>query len=350
MLLDQIVFWLLLLIHLFCWYKSTVFILVCCCMTFSRSWVCISFWFLVLWFFLYYKNLLPKFVLPIKIVSGSRYWMKRIVSWNLFLLILLLPLDIWIVSDKIVSVESPTPVQIVFDVSLSMSAQDLLPSRFSLAKAHLMDVVARLDWYAISLITFSGIPFVYIPFSYDTSAILQKLSLFSLSDFPAVPEFVWTALWDALILGISNMLSLSEKSPWVILLITDGDNNKWYDVDEVLPLLVQQGISVSVLAIGWNDYLIWYDQTTQPIVTSINLPLLHNIAAQTSGLFSHVLSTWDISYFFDQFFSFIKEREVYTIHQEYRYAQNSLLFLLFFHLLFFLGFQSVFLFQNLKKN
>jgi hypothetical protein len=59
------------------------------------------------------------------------------------------------VTDKQVLVEKNIPIQIILDVSLSMSANDLQPSRFSAAKASLISLVRQLDGYSISLITFS---------------------------------------------------------------------------------------------------------------------------------------------------------------------------------------------------
>ena len=58
-------------------------------------------------------------------------------------------------SDRKVVVEKNLPIQIIFDVSLSMAADDLKPSRFVAAKKSLISLVQQLDGYAISLIAFS---------------------------------------------------------------------------------------------------------------------------------------------------------------------------------------------------
>jgi uncharacterized protein YegL len=102
-------------------------------------------------------------------------------------------------------VDKSLPVQIVLDVSLSMSAYDISPSRFSAAKASLLELIRGLDGYNVSLITFSGIPFVAVPFSHDTPAVVANVERLSLSDFPAVKEFLGTALGDALLLGVQNL-------------------------------------------------------------------------------------------------------------------------------------------------
>jgi hypothetical protein len=197
----------------------------------------------------------------------------------------------------------------------------------------LVDTVKRLAWYDISLITFSGIPFVSIPFTHDTSAVVQKLNHMSLADFPAAPEFLGTALGDALLLGAANVQRISTDQPWIVLLITDGDNNKWYDPADIFSLLRKKWISVRVLAIWQRDYLIWYDQIKEPVMTSLNIPLLQNIAQQTSGSFLHVLTTWDLQQFFSSFLTTVTSREISHIRLSYRYLDQVLLGLLLLGLL-----------------
>lgn len=58
---------------------------------------------------------------------------------------MIFPLRLAFVSDKQVVVEKNIPVQIVLDVSLSMAANDISPSRFSAAKDSLISLVTQLD-------------------------------------------------------------------------------------------------------------------------------------------------------------------------------------------------------------
>lgn len=140
--------------------------------------------------FFHYRNLLPKFILPSKKLSLSRYRIKVVAMRIVMISVVILPLHIGFVADKRVNIHKATPVQIILDVSLSMAATDISPSRFSIAKSYLMDAVKHMQGYDISLIAFSGIPFVVIPFSHDTNAILQSMEGMSLADFPAAPQFL----------------------------------------------------------------------------------------------------------------------------------------------------------------
>lgn len=307
-------------------------------MTYNPWWILISLVLIALFIFLRYKNFRPKFIFPSTKLSQTKYILTNIAVGLVLVCVVLLPLHLGFVSGKTVQIQKSTPVQIMLDVSLSMAATDIPPSRFSLAKQYLADAVHHLTWYDISLIAFSGIPFISIPFSHDTSAILQTLQTMSLADFPAAPEFLGTALGDALLLGAANMHRLSADQPWMVLLITDGDNNKWYDPADIFSLLGKQGVSVRVLAIGQADYLIGYDQNQQPIVTSLNVPLLQTIAQQTSGSFLNVISTGDLPPFFDSFLTAVKAHEVSQISSQYRYLDDILLVFLLFGLISLSGF------------
>ena len=302
-------------------------------MTYSLWWILISLCLIGLLIFLHYNNFKPKFIFPSHKLSPLRYRITKISGWIILCAAILLPLHLGFIESKQVTIEKSTPVQIILDVSLSMAATDISPSRFSVAKQYLSDAVNYLQWYDISLITFSGIPFISIPFSHDTSAILQSLQSMSLADFPAAPEFLGTALGDALLLGAANINRLSADQPWIVLLITDGDNNKGYDPADIFSLLNKQGIAVRVLAIGQTNYLIWYDGYGQPVVTSLNIPLLQHIADQTSGEFLNVVNTGQLPPFFSSFLSAVKAREISHIDARYRYLDRGLLIFLIIGLL-----------------
>jgi hypothetical protein len=104
---------------------------------------------------LFFFNEKPKFLVPLnRLKQRSRFAYNILLGLLLFSAILL-PLRISVITDKQVVVEKNVPIQIMLDVSLSMSATDLQPSRFAAAKTSLISLIQQLDGYAISLITFS---------------------------------------------------------------------------------------------------------------------------------------------------------------------------------------------------
>jgi hypothetical protein len=223
-----------------------------------------------------------------------------------------------------------------------MAADDIPPSRFVASKEALAGLIKNLEWYNVSLITFSGIPLLYVPFSTDTNAILQKRNATNLWDFPPTEDFVGTAIGDALLLGISNLDKIKSQNieyPGVIILITDGDSNKWYDPEEVMGLIQKKKVPVFTLGVGESDYLIWYDNRRNPVKTSINIPLLQKISKETWWEFYRVLETSNFEDFFEYIKDVIKSQEKETIENQYFALNQYLLVLIVFGLVFLLYIQ-----------
>jgi hypothetical protein len=165
---------------------------------------------IILLLLLSFFSLKPRFIFPVDKLISWKYRANKIVQWVLISCIVLLPLNLGFIAQKSIVVDKPLPVQILLDVSLSMSAYDITPSRFYAAKSSLLKLIHGLDGYNVSLITFSGIPFVTVPFSHDTKAVLANVEHISLADFPAVKEFLGTALGDALLLGVQNLQKITS--------------------------------------------------------------------------------------------------------------------------------------------
>ena len=139
---------------------------------------------------LFFYNLMPKFLVPLCYVQ-KKIWLLALFLTSIALLcVFLIPLRLSFVSDKHVVVQKNIPIQLILDVSLSMTANDILPSRFFAAKSSLISLIHQLDGYPISLITFSGKSVVTLPFSSVSSAIISKLTKMNLGDFPPVKDFL----------------------------------------------------------------------------------------------------------------------------------------------------------------
>lgn len=306
---------------------------------------------------LWWKNSRPAFLIPIK--RSSEFFLLPLLFRRMVLLaIILLPLQMGFPSSHTVQIKKPLPVQIVRDVSLSMSAYDVAPSRFSVAKNVLLHMSKTLQGYALSLISFSWVPVITFPFTYDTPAFMQAISQTTLGDFPPIEWFLGTAIGDALLLALHNIqaqgqnvgIPYQENTPsWVILLITDGDANEGYDPKEVLPILQSQRIPVYVLGIGTAKYLMGYDRFQQPIMSAINTPLLEMIATQTSGAYQRIESIHDADQFVQSLVQTITSYEETQVTTNYRYLQPYLLRILEIGVGWRLLTKLYFLFQYLKK-
>jgi len=305
-------------------------------MSFSPYGIRISIVLVVLCGVFFFFNKKPQFVVPLYCLKQRSWLLYASLLSILILCVVVLPLRLSFVSDTHVVTEKNLPVQILLDVSLSMSAVDLEPSRFVSAKDSLISLVQQLDGYYISLITFSWKPFVYIPFSSSSSAITEKLESMNLGDFPPVQEFLWTAIGDALLLGVVNLQKFTVQEsykPGIVILITDGDSNVWFDPVQVISYYQKMQIPVFVLWVGQENYLIGRDTWNTDITTDINLTLLQELASKTWGKFYRVVDDQSFGNFFTELSQNIVAQQQQKIQNILRELNDYLMYVLVWSLL-----------------
>ncbi len=135
-------------------------------------------------------------------------------------------------------------IMFVLDVSNSMNAQDIQPSRLERARLSLRDLLTRLSGNEIGLILFAGDALVRFPLTTDTSAadtLIQSVS----SD--AIGQ-QGTNITQALQLALEALATASAEQR-LIVLMTDGENHEG-DLDAVLTEAQARGISILVVGYG----------------------------------------------------------------------------------------------------
>ncbi len=283
---------------------------------YDKSW----FWFvavilavLILKYFFFYK----KTVIPFVIKADSTTKIVSIFKWFLefvlILVLIVLPFDISMPAEKEIRNEKVLNIEVLYDVSLSMTAKDILPSRFDAAQDALKDFVSGLEGYNIWMIAFSGIPIVYSPMTDDNPALLEKIDSMRMSDFPPTLDFVGTAIGDSILLGIKELekMDRDSKTPWVIVLVTDGDSNKWLNPEMAASFAKTKNIPVYILAIWKEDFIIWYDHTMNagPIKTYINIENLKKISDISGGELKEIKEKEDFKDMFDSISGYVKSFE-----------------------------------------
>jgi Ca-activated chloride channel family protein len=142
----------------------------------------------------------------------------------------------------------PQDIMIVFDISLSMLAEDISPSRITVARSVVRDFVSERRSDRIGLIIFAGKPFVSVPFSTDTSGISSIVSGLSpdliRQDLPGLSG---TNIGDALLLA--NMAhSGSQSQSRSIILLTDGRAN--IGIDPILSAQESRDQDIRIYTVG----------------------------------------------------------------------------------------------------
>ncbi len=135
-------------------------------------------------------------------------------------------------------------VYILLDVSLSMTAQDIKPSRLEKAKHDIAKLIRRLRGDRIGLIVFSGQAYVQIPLTTDYAAANLFLSAVDVSTVPQPG----TAIGPAIELAM-NSFKKDDETKKAIIIITDGEDHEG-DLDKIIPEAVDKGIQLYAIGLG----------------------------------------------------------------------------------------------------
>ncbi len=133
---------------------------------------------------------------------------------------------------------------VLLDLSPSMNAQDLKPSRLERARFKLQDILEKSREGRTALVVFAGEPHLVTPLTDDTETIAAMVPVLSVDIVPAEGDNLLPALMLA-----EELLSRGGSGSGEILLISDGIS----DLAGSLPLVARlrdRGVRLSVLGVG----------------------------------------------------------------------------------------------------
>ena len=135
-------------------------------------------------------------------------------------------------------------IMIALDVSNSMMAQDISPSRLDRSKMLLSRLLDDLDDDKVGLIVFAGDAYIQLPIT--TDFVSAKMFLSNIS--PTMVPTQGTAIGQAIRLAM-NSFSPDESADKAIIVITDGENHEG-DAVAMAAEAAKRGIKVDVIGIG----------------------------------------------------------------------------------------------------
>ncbi len=194
------------------------------------------------------NNLLEKFAnkklfnilfpLKSKVKSALKFWIYLTA-----LVLIVLGLANPQIGSKIEEVKNVgIDVYILLDVSQSMLAQDIKPSRLEKAKHDIASLIHKLRGDRIGLIVFAGEAYVQFPLTTDYSAANLFLSAVSVNSVPQPG----TAIGPAIELALKSFKK-DEETKKAIVVITDGED---HEGDLKKPIEEAKKMDVSIYAIG----------------------------------------------------------------------------------------------------
>jgi len=136
-------------------------------------------------------------------------------------------------------------VLVGLDVSLSMDAGDVVPSRLERSKQEIRELLGGLRGNRVGIQLFSGSPFLYCPLTLDVAAANLFLDAVKADVLPDPG----TNLESALNGGKSALEHAEGKGGRVIVMFTDGESHEGNPV-EVARALGQAGIPVITVGVG----------------------------------------------------------------------------------------------------
>lgn len=180
---------------------------------------------------------------------------------------------------------------IALDVSNSMKAEDIRPSRLERAKQAISRFIDKLENDRIGLIVFAGRAYVQLPITTDFNAAKLFLSNINTDIIPTQG----TAIGAAIDLSMESYIGEDNKHKSLII-ITDGENHE-DDAFESAKKANESGIIIHTIGMGLpegapipvsgngsgNDFL--KDAEGKTVITKLDQTTLEKIAAEGKGIF-----------------------------------------------------------------
>lgn len=201
--------------------------------------------------------------------------------------------------------EKGIDMAVCIDVSNSMMAQDMKPSRMARSKQVILNLMNRLGGDRVSLVVFAGRSFIQMPLTNDYSAtkmFLEQVNTDLISE-------QGTAIGDAIEKGMATLGygvdGDADQPEWepnksrAILVISDGENHE-DDAVEAAKHAADQGIMVCCIGIGTpsggqipildrrGKVVDWRKDSEGNVVTThLNEDMLRDIAKAGNGIYVH---------------------------------------------------------------
>ena len=186
-------------------------------------------------------------------------------------------------------------VLIALDISNSMLAQDVIPSRLEKSKLLIEDLVDHFTNDKVGLVVFAGDAFVQLPITNDY--VSAKMFLQNIN--PSLITTQGTDLARAISLS-QSCFTQREHIGRAIIVITDGEDHEGGAL-EAAREAYKKGLNVFILGVGTSKgapipdgnggYL--KDNSGQTVLSALNEQMCQQVAKAGNGVYIHVDNTSD---------------------------------------------------------
>lgn len=238
-------------------------------------------------------------LLPWVIVKPQREISRRLLSrstayllaWVLFSVALAGPQSI---IDQGEQSKQVMDIFVVVDVSTSMTAADIQPTRLQRARKEILELLQHSQGQRIGVIVFAGRPHVFVPLTRDVDALRYYLELLDMLVLPTSG----TQVADALQLAVTQLQrqqSEPSQAAQAVILITDGDVASSEKLLSQADNFKANDIGFSILAVGTVEGEAvpaaeggWLQHQGQAVISRNQEDVLHQLATAAGGQYSVV--------------------------------------------------------------
>ncbi|MFZ4813085.1 MAG: VWA domain-containing protein [Phototrophicaceae bacterium] len=228
-------------------------------------------------------------------VSRVRRWIKHSL-WLISSasLIVALARPSWGVRTDLVETQGAS-VMILLDVSQSMNAEDIAPSRLERAKLGIYDLLNQLGGNEVGLIVFAGTAFTVFPLTTD----LSSARVFVRNVNSDAVSLQGTSIVTAVELAL-EAFNLEQATSKIIVLMSDGEDQAG-NINETIDLAQASGVTIHVIGYGTDGggsipirnslgAVVGnkQDRTGEIVITRLEQEQLQQIAESTGGIYQTI--------------------------------------------------------------
>jgi Ca-activated chloride channel family protein len=180
-------------------------------------------------------------------------------------------------------------VILAIDVSLSMQATDVLPSRIKAAQQAAKTFIGLLPpRINLGLVSFARTASVIVPPTLDRDALKRGVDALRLQNYTAIGDAVFSSLDAITVFSRSNTPQGEKPPPARIVLMSDGSNTVGRSLSSAADAAKKANVQVSTIAFGTDTGTVTYDGETIPVPA--DKQALRQLAEATGGSF-HTATT-----------------------------------------------------------
>jgi Ca-activated chloride channel family protein len=215
-------------------------------------------------------------------------WRRHLAFGLVALALAVLVVSLAVPSTRVKVPRERATVVMALDVSLSMKATDISPTRFQAMQTAAKKFVDLLPKQInLGLVSFSGTATTLVTPTTDHAQVRTAIDNLQLAESTAIGEAVFTALTD--ITNFQATLGSTRNAPPArVVLLSDGFNTVGRSDTQAIDAANAAHVPVSTIAFGTDYGTLDLDGETVPV--PVDRPTLKKIADDTGGSFSAAAS------------------------------------------------------------